>query len=73
MVGEKTIENPGRSEGEHGSSESASDQARRVAKADELRRMANDDLVAVMGNISIKSKKPFRLTGEGKARKLEFL
>ncbi|MBZ9674568.1 type IV secretory system conjugative DNA transfer family protein [Mesorhizobium sp. ES1-1] len=72
-IGEKTIANPARSESDNGSSQSESDQARRVRKADELRRMPTDELAAVMGVTSIQPKKPFKIVGEGKQRRLVFL
>lgn len=73
MVGDKTIENPGRSESESGESASLTEQAQRVVKADQLRRLPPDELVAVMGVTSIKAKKPFRIRKKGKEQVLEFI
>jgi hypothetical protein len=61
MIGEKTIENRGYSQSRQGESQSASEQARRVIKADELRRMPFYEMVAVLGNNGVKCLKPFTI------------
>lgn len=70
MIGEKTIENMGFSESDHGESHSRNEQARRVVKADELRRMPFSDMVAVLGSIAVKAQKPFRITKDGRMEHL---
>lgn len=59
MIGEKTINNRGYSESNNGKSQSANEQARRVDKDDELRRMAFHEMVAIMGNFAVRLEKPF--------------
>lgn len=61
MIGEKTIDNKGRSESSHGASKSSSEQARRVSKADELRRMASNEMAVVMGSVAVQCFKPFKV------------
>jgi type IV secretory pathway TraG/TraD family ATPase VirD4 len=65
LIGEKTIQNPGFSTSAHGDSQSASEQARRVKKADEIRRMDYYDMIAVLGNLAVECQKPFKLTKRG--------
>lgn len=65
MIGEKTIDNKGRSESSHGASQSSSEQARRVSKADELRRMPFNEMVAVMGSVAVHCRKPFSIGKTG--------
>lgn len=60
LAGEKTIENPGYSESEHGYSESRSEQGQRLVKADALRRMPYEDEVVILDNMAVKARKPFR-------------
>ncbi|WP_181174569.1 type IV secretory system conjugative DNA transfer family protein [Mesorhizobium sp. B2-3-10] len=72
-IGDYTIDNPGHSQSEHGESQSASAQARRRQKADELANMPNTKLVAIMGNVSVQPDKPFRIVGKGDNARLEFL
>ncbi|MBY5594088.1 type IV secretory system conjugative DNA transfer family protein [Rhizobium leguminosarum] len=63
-LGDRTIENPGYSEGEHGTSQSANEQARRLMKADELQRMDRTKLAAILGDLSIFADKPARPEGD---------
>lgn len=65
MIGEKTIENKGYSQSKQGESQSASEQARRVIKADELRRLPFYEMAAVLGNNSVKCQKPFTIGKDG--------
>lgn len=68
MIGEKTIENRGYSQSRQGESQSASEQARRVVKADELRRMPFYEMVAVLGNNAGKFRKPFTIINDTTVR-----
>ncbi len=72
MIGEYTIENRGYSQGERGTSESRNEQARRVAKSDELRNMPVGKLVAIMGTVSIKADHPVKIVGSGSKKRLVF-
>lgn len=65
MIGEKTIENRGYSQSKQGESQSASEQARRVIKADELRRLPFYDMAAVLGNNATMCQKPFTIEKDG--------
>ncbi|MBP2564539.1 type IV secretory pathway TraG/TraD family ATPase VirD4 [Agrobacterium tumefaciens] len=63
MIGEFTVESRSHSTGKHGDSQSANEQARRRAKADELRRQEFYELTAIISNFAVKLRKPFNVHG----------
>lgn len=61
ILGDKTIESGSKSESSHGASKGANEQARRLMKADELRRLKYEECVVILGNLALKASKPFTL------------
>lgn len=59
ILGDKTIESASKSESAHGQSKGANEQARRLMKPDELRRLRYEDCVVVLDNLALKANKPF--------------
>ncbi len=60
LAGEYTIENKGRSQGDHGESKSLNEQARKLVKPDEIRGLAYQEELMLMDNIVAKGVKPWR-------------
>lgn len=66
MIGDMTIESNSRSEGNHGESKGANEQARRRIKADEIRRSEYEEAFAVLGGLSVRGLKTFKRMPDGK-------
>jgi type IV secretory pathway TraG/TraD family ATPase VirD4 len=60
MMGDMTIESGSRSESTHGESTGRNEQARRLMKADEIRRTDYDKSFAIVDNLSSKGLKVFK-------------
>lgn len=67
ILGDKTIESGSKSESAHGQSKGANEQARRLMKADELRRLKYEECVVILGNLALRASKPFSLSNKGVA------
>lgn len=65
MIGDKTETGTSRSTNAGRKGESEHDFARRLVKPDELRRLSPDELVALLGTLSVKAKKSWTLTPTG--------
>jgi type IV secretory pathway TraG/TraD family ATPase VirD4 len=65
VIGDTTIESGSRSENSSGSSVGVSEQGRRLIKADQIRRLAFEDVLLVMGGRAVKAKKAFKITRAG--------
>lgn len=65
LMGDRTIENRGKSESNHGESKSSSEQARRLIKPDELRAMPYSDAAMTLGPLNVKLKKAHNRTKDG--------
>ncbi|MHC2315133.1 type IV secretory pathway TraG/TraD family ATPase VirD4 [Bradyrhizobium diazoefficiens] len=65
ILGDKTIESGSKSESAHGQSKGANEQARRLMKADELRRLSYEECVVILGNLALRANKPFSLGKKG--------
>ena len=59
MLGENTVETESSNTGDHGKSEGKSQMARRLMKDDELRRLAVENCIGVLGRLSTFGKKPY--------------
>lgn len=65
ILGDKTIESGSKSESAHGQSKGANEQARRLMKADELRRLKYEECVVILGNLALRAAKPFSVGRAG--------
>jgi len=59
ILGDKTIESGSKSESAHGNSKGASEQAIRLGKSDQLRRLRYEECVVVLDILALRALKPF--------------
>lgn len=67
LIGEKTIANPSGSENDSGTSHGYSEQARRVAKSDEIRRLPFQAMIYINSRVAARCAKPFEIREDGVA------
>lgn len=65
LVGDMTIANPGGSQNDNGVSHSYSEQARRVIKSDEIRRMPFEQMLYISSRVATRCFKPFEIKENG--------
>lgn len=65
LAGDYTIENKGRSQGDHGESRSMSEQARRLIKPDEIRSLGYEQELMLLDSLIVKGRKPWRKGKKG--------
>lgn len=65
MVGDRTIENQSYNVSSHGESKGASEMGVRLIKPDQILRLKQDECLLILGNLSIKAKKAFKITKNG--------